>query len=119
MQNALYDSNNNYRIPFLWMHGEDIPRLRQVIGAIHDSGIGALCVESRPHPDFLGQKWWQDMDVVLENAKSAAWQCGFWTTSAFPRDMRREKRKTANIACNISGKCMRILQGHRRVLPSC
>lgn len=56
----------NHMIPFLWMHGEDEPRLREVIDAIDKSGIGALCVESRPHPDFVGEKWWRDMDIVLD-----------------------------------------------------
>ena len=69
MNDYLKENPANYMVPFLWMHGEDEPRLREVIGAIHESGIGALCVESRPHPDFLGPKWWQDMDVVLDECK--------------------------------------------------
>ena len=69
MNDYLKENHANYMVPFLWMHGEDEPRLREVIGAIHQSGIGALCVESRPHPDFLGPKWWQDMDVVLDECK--------------------------------------------------
>lgn len=68
-KNSLYNSSHNYMIPFLWMHGEEEERLRELIGAIHASGIGALCVESRPHPDFLGPKWWKDMDVVLDECK--------------------------------------------------
>ena len=68
-KNSLYNSSHNYMIPFLWMHGEEEERLRELIGTIHASGIGALCVESRPHPDFLGPKWWKDMDVVLDECK--------------------------------------------------
>lgn len=56
-------------IPFLWMHGEPEHRLRELIAAIDASGIGALCVESRPHPDFLGPRWWHDMDVVLDECR--------------------------------------------------
>lgn len=56
------------------MHGEDVPRLRQVIGAIHDSGIGALCVESRPHPDFLGQKWCFPTGYAAGKAKDSEYR---------------------------------------------
>jgi hypothetical protein len=69
MKNNLYDLHSNYMIPFLWMHGEDEAEIRRMISVIHSSGIGALCVESRPHPNFLGPKWWQDMDVVLDECR--------------------------------------------------
>ena len=32
-------------------------------------GIRAVCLESRPHPDFAGPKWWEDMDVILSEAR--------------------------------------------------
>lgn len=36
---------------------------------IHGAGIGGVCVESRPHPDFLGEQWWHDLDIVFDEAK--------------------------------------------------
>ena len=74
----------NYMVPFLWMHGEDEARLRETVKAIHESGIGALCVESRPHPDFLGAKWWQDMDVVLDECRRRGMEVWILDDEKFP-----------------------------------
>lgn len=52
---------NEARIfPFLWLHGEDEATLRDCMRAIRAAGIRAVCVESRPHPDFLGDRWWHE-----------------------------------------------------------
>ena len=48
------EKGNNYIFPFLWMHGEDEQTLREYMRVIYDSNIRAVCVESRPHPDFAG-----------------------------------------------------------------
>lgn len=36
---------------------------------IHEANIGAVCVESRPHPEFAQDGWWRDMDVILDEEK--------------------------------------------------
>ena len=59
----------NYILPFFWQHGESRELLEEGMEKIHDSGIGAVCVESRPHPDFAGEGWWRDLDVILAKAK--------------------------------------------------
>ena len=43
---------DNHILPFFWQHGEDEATLREMMGAIHGAGCGAVCVESRPHPQF-------------------------------------------------------------------
>lgn len=61
---------DKYRIfPFLWMRGEPEEVLRTEMEKIYDCGITGVCVESRPHPDFLGPGWWKDMDIVVEEAE--------------------------------------------------
>lgn len=40
--------------------------IRRETGKIQEANIGALCVEVRPHPDFGGERWWHDMDIVLD-----------------------------------------------------
>lgn len=59
----------NYIFPFFWQHGETETVLREYMKVIHEANIGAVCVESRPHPDFCGEQWWHDMDIILEEAK--------------------------------------------------
>ena len=43
---------SRHLLPFLWLHGEDDETLRKGIGEIAKTGCGALCAESRVHPDF-------------------------------------------------------------------
>lgn len=66
---ALAGKQGNYILPFFWQHGEDEETLREYMGVIQDMGIQAVCLESRPHPDFAGPKWWEDMDVILSEAR--------------------------------------------------
>ena len=65
----LNGKGGNYIFPFFWQHGETEEVLRTYMRVIHEANIGAVCVESRPHPDFCGEQWWHDMDIILEEAK--------------------------------------------------
>ena len=63
-------NQSDHRIfPFLWMRGEPEEVLRAELEKIHACGITGVCVESRPHPDFLGDGWWKDMDIIVEEAQ--------------------------------------------------
>lgn len=81
---VLSDKPNNYILPFFWQHGEDEQTLREMMAAIHGAGCGAVCVESRPHPDFCGEKWWADMDVILDEARSRGMKVWILDDSHFP-----------------------------------
>ena len=59
MKRLLENKGNNYIFPFFWQHGESEGVLREYMKVIRESNIRAVCVESRPHPDFLGEKWWK------------------------------------------------------------
>lgn len=84
MKNLLDGKGKNYIFPFLWLHGEEEQVLREYMGAIHDSGIGAVCVESRPHPDYCGPQWWHDMDIILDEAKERDMKVWILDDSHFP-----------------------------------
>jgi len=66
----LNGTNENHIFPLFWQHGEDEQTLRDYLDKIEQSGIKAVCVEARPHPEFLGNKWWVDMDAIIAEAKS-------------------------------------------------
>lgn len=68
LQDVLSGAEDNYLIPFFWQHGETAEMLRQYMQVIHQCNIRAVCVESRPHPDYVGAAWWRDMDVILDEA---------------------------------------------------
>lgn len=74
----------NRIFPFLWLHGEDEAVLRHYMHVIHAANIGAVCVESRPHPDFCGPGWWRDMDVILDEAKKLDMRVWILDDSHFP-----------------------------------
>lgn len=74
----------NYIFPFFWLHGEDEAKLRKYVNVIKNSGCDAFCVESRPHPDFCGDKWWQDMDVIIDEAKKLDMKIWILDDSHFP-----------------------------------
>lgn len=64
------NGRDKYRIfPFLWMRGEPEEVIRTEMEKIHACGITGVCVESRPHPDFMGPGWWKDMDIIVEEAE--------------------------------------------------
>lgn len=80
----LNNEGGNYIFPFFWQHGETEEVLREYMKVIDESNIKAVCVESRPHPDFCGEKWWQDMDVILDEARNRGMKVWILDDSHFP-----------------------------------
>ncbi len=98
---------DNHILPFFWQHGEDGETLREMMAAISGAGCGAVCVESRPHPDFCGPKWWQDMDVILDEARRRGMKVWILDDSHFPTGFANGAAASAapglcreNIFCN-------------------
>lgn len=69
LKEVLSGKGENYMAPFFWQHGESDEALRKEIEKIQECGIQALCVESRPHEDFGGPGWWEDMDLILSECE--------------------------------------------------
>ena len=84
IKDNLQNNTANYILPFLWMKGESEDVIRQEIEKIHESGIGAICLESRPHPDFMGEKWWADFGLVLEECKKRGMKIWILDDAHFP-----------------------------------
>ena len=84
IQNLLQDRGGNYILPFFWQHGETEEVLREYMGAIYDCGIGAVCVEARPHPDYVGPQWWHDMDIILDEARKREMKVWILDDAHFP-----------------------------------
>ncbi len=77
-------NEENHILPFFWQHGEDEETLRKYVNVIYQSNCKALCVESRPHPDFCCDKWWQDMDVIIDESKKLGMKVWILDDSHFP-----------------------------------
>ncbi len=84
IQKLLDHQGGNYIFPFFWQHGESEEVLREYMRVIHESNIGAVCVESRPHPDFAGPQWWHDMDIILDEARKRDMKVWILDDSHFP-----------------------------------
>lgn len=60
---------DSHVLPFVWLHGESEEVIVEYIEKIAESNIKEMCIESRPHPDFLGSGWWRDLDIIVREAK--------------------------------------------------
>lgn len=94
---VLNNQQDNYIFPFFWQHGEEEATLRRYMKAVHDANIGAVCVESRPHPDFVGDKWWVDMDVILNEAEKLGMKVWILDDSHFPTGYANGAMKDASV----------------------
>ena len=81
---ALEGREENYILPFFWQRGEEENILRDEMARIYQSGIRAVCLEARPHPDFLGPKWWQDIDVIMDEARTREMRVWILDDDHFP-----------------------------------
>ena len=84
IKQLLSGNADNHMLPFFWQHGEDEATLREYMDVIHKANCLAVCVESRPHPDFCGPKWWQDMDIILDEARKRNMKVWILDDSHFP-----------------------------------
>ena len=110
LQEVLENRQDNYILPFFWQHGEDEATLREYMHAIHDANIGAVCVESRPHPDYVGDKWWTDMDVILDEAKKLGMKVWILDDSHFPTGFANGAVKSAPKGLHHKYMCYRTLE---------
>lgn len=91
---TLFGKNvQNYLYPFFWQHGESHEVLGGYVDKIYRSGMQALCIEARPHPDFVGEKWWSDVDCILSEAKKRDMKLWILDDSHFPTGYANGKIK--------------------------
>nr|WP_274636091.1 hypothetical protein [Microbacterium bovistercoris] len=74
----------NAIMPLFWQKGTGTDTVREEMERIGDAGIGAVVLEARPHPDFLGDGWWRDVDAVLEIARRRGMKVWFFDDDTFP-----------------------------------
>lgn len=103
----LSEKTENHILPFFWLHGEKEAVLRDYMRAIHSCGIGAVCLESRPHPDYRGPRWWQDVDIILDEAKRRGMKVWILDDSHFPTGFANGAMKNAPLELRRQGLCYR------------
>ena len=129
LERLLGGGYDNHILPFMWLHGENEATIREYMRAIHSAHIGAVCVESRPHPDFGGPTWWRDMDIILDEARSMDMKVWILDDSHFPTgyangavynapdEMRRQRLVYRTLPCPACGEIMRADMAQLREIP--
>ena len=84
LSQVLQGQEDNYLLPFYWQHGNHYDRIPAQIQRIRNSGCRAICLESRPHPDFCGPGWWRDVDLILEECRKRDMQVWILDDKHFP-----------------------------------
>ena len=55
--------------PLFWHHAEEHEAILDEMKRMKSVGINDFVVEPRPHPDYLGDGWWSDLDYILEKSR--------------------------------------------------
>jgi hypothetical protein len=84
LSDVLNGREDNYLLPFYWLHGDHHDTIPEEVERIYRSGCRALCVESRTHRDFCGEGWWSDMDLILEEAEKRGMKVWFFDDDHYP-----------------------------------
>lgn len=96
VKQLLEGKGENYLYPFFWQHGQTKEVLETYVDKIKEMGIGAVCIESRPHPDFLGEGWWRDIDIILARAEELGMKVWILDDSHFPTGFANGRIKKAD-----------------------
>lgn len=94
LTNIMQNQTNNYIFPFLWLHHDDHAKVLANIQVMQEAGIQAFCIESRPHPGFLQDSWWEDLDYILAEAEKRYMQVWILDDSHFPTGYANGKIKS-------------------------
>lgn len=71
-------------LPFFWMKGEDNETIGRELDRVEECGIREVCLESRPHPDFCGPGWWENLDYICARAKKRGMKLWILDDNKFP-----------------------------------
>ena len=84
LQTLLQGECTSHILPFLWLKGEDNETIGKELDKIEECGIREVCLESRPHPDFCGPKWWENMDFICKEAEKRGLRLWILDDNKFP-----------------------------------
>lgn len=80
----LENKNEHYLYPFFWQKGQSNEKLKEYIDQMREQGIYNICIESRPHPEFLEEGWWNTMDFLIQEAKKNDMKIWILDDAKFP-----------------------------------
>lgn len=75
---------HNHILPFLWLKGESKEIIKDYMEQIYACGIREVCLESRPHPEFCKEGYWNDLAYIISLAKQMDMKLWILDDSHFP-----------------------------------
>lgn len=83
-EEVLQGTYENHVLPFLWQKGESKDIIEEYLIKMKESDIHEVCLESRPHPDFCGDGWWEDLSFIIKKCKELDMKIWLLDDSHFP-----------------------------------
>ncbi|WP_281550230.1 hypothetical protein [Murimonas intestini] len=84
LKRIINGNGGSHILPFFWMKGEDNQTIRAELDAVCECGIREICLESRPHPDFCGPGWWENLDFIMKEARERRMRIWVLDDDKFP-----------------------------------
>ncbi len=56
-------------VPLLWTQGQPEATIRRAVREVASSGNTGFVWESRPHPNYLEDRWWTDLGAAIDEAQ--------------------------------------------------
>lgn len=84
LENIMKNQFNHHLYPFFWQKGQSKEVLKDYLDHMEEGGIHNFCVESRPHPEFLKEGWWDTMDFLIAEAKERDMHMWILDDAKFP-----------------------------------
>ncbi len=75
---------DNHLLPFFWLAGENKQRIKQYVEIAHKMGLGAITLESRTHPAFLEDEWFDYLKFIISECKKYDMKVWILDAAHFP-----------------------------------
>lgn len=70
--------------PLFWQRGDSHEAIGEEMERMKSVGINDFVVEPRPHPDYLGEGWWRDVDFIINKAEELDMLVWFFDDGVYP-----------------------------------
>lgn len=84
IESIMNGSYENHVIPFFWQKGESKEITVEYIEKMKEADIHEFCVESRPFPGFCEDPWWDQLELIIQEAKKRDMRVWIFDDSHFP-----------------------------------
>ena len=71
-------------MPLFWLRGEPLDVIESEIRTMHSAGLRGFIVEARPFPDYMGDFWWETLDLIMRTAEGFGMKVIIFDDRLFP-----------------------------------